>query len=185
MILFYIMLAPLITLGVFGFVVPIFSIRATIFLVPYFFIFTVWGIYRTFPKQIMFISTSLVLLLSVIDLFTLFSPVLRGPEIKKAARSLPDNSQILHTSILSYYSFAYYNSTFNNILITQNPLSEDTVGIIGGGTQGAVVNKPNTYLIEVVNGTDPGQLAGINTKLTKDAYELEYSDLYTNIFKLK
>lgn len=182
---FYFLLAPLITLSIFGFVIPIFSIRASIFLVPYFFIFIVWGIYKTFPKQIILLSIPLVTSLLVVDLFTLYSPALQGPEIKKAVYSIPDYSQILHTSVLTYYSFAYYNNTFNNILITQNPLSEETVNVIGGSTQKAVVNKPNTFLIEVVNGTDPGQLANINKELIKNTSKLEYSDLYTNIFKLK
>lgn len=150
--------ASILTLSAVSLVLPIFSVRSTIILAPFFYLLVANPLGESKPI-FRFLALSLLI---IINIALLTDSNLKGPSFLKAAEMIPQEVTIAHISILTYYPFRFYEPSKNNILVGTNPLSETTKMIIGGKNP-TINSLPDTfYLVEIENGQDPKEITRIN-----------------------
>ncbi|MBI3486290.1 glycosyltransferase family 39 protein [Candidatus Daviesbacteria bacterium] len=146
-------ISPILFMFFLGLILPVFSARGFIFLAPFVFIILSLGI----PNLKVFLLTCFIFIL--LDLNYLFFPLFKGPDIEQAYLSYNFNQPLLHSSILSYYPFKYFQETKRSSKIIQNyllinPLNKTTAYI----TQGNTINLPLSFdkfvFLEIKNGAD-------------------------------
>ncbi len=159
---------PLLFMAFLNFLIPVFSVRSTIFLAPFFYILVAIGIYNLPNKLHVIILTSICLLLISVNIIVLTNNNFKGPPIKEMANKINTKHIIIHTSILTYYPFKYYRPDAENILISSNPLSPQTISIISGKSQAIPKTYQSFVLIDIINGADHKELAKIKLSLDKN-----------------
>jgi len=145
---------PLIILSLLGLFLPVFSPKAFSLFSPFYFGIVARGIY--FLKKPI-LALILFILLSLISLIQIINPFFAGTRLKpidaiiKNSRSVP----VAHTSLLTYYSLNYYSQgNQKHILITQNPLSVETLRFIGGQKQEVDPKSDRLWLVDTEKWTD-------------------------------
>lgn len=125
-------LIPILILSLIGFFAPVFSPKGFSIFSPLYFWVAAIGL-STYAKKWLTLSVfSLLLATSVIQVSL---PFFKGEQVKRAyLLTLSDPSApIAHTSLASYYSFAYYSqNSRQNIMVFKNPLSKYTLKFIKG-----------------------------------------------------
>ena len=145
---------PILVMFFLGWILAVFSARGFIFLAPFVFIVLVLGI----PNLKLFLVSCFIFIL--LDLNYLFFPLFKGPDIEQAYLSYNFNQPLLHSSILSYYPFKYFQETIKsskniqNYLLS-NPLNKTTADITGGNTINLPVSFDKFVFLEIKNGADP------------------------------
>lgn len=162
------LISPLIFLGILNLVSPIFSVRGTIILAPFFYLIIAAAILR-FKRQLRkFLILTTTSLLIIVDLVQFLDPNFTGPQLSRLANSLSEAQTIAHTSILTYYPFVYYQGETKNFLITKNPLTRKTSQIIG--VRPLTVNeiKDNFVLVEFKSGANLQEVLNIKLAIIKN-----------------
>lgn len=164
--------SPIVFLFFANLLIPVFSVRPTFILIPYFLVISLFGL-KSYPKDFSNnIYLSLVILLILLNIAIRVSSDLRGLEIKRSMNSLSQESVIYHTSILTYYPFRYYDQKKQNFLLTHNPLSHNTIEIIGGIPETIPHNLPTITIVDTKNGADVSEVNSLLVKL-KNNYKME------------
>ena len=148
-------LMPLGTLSLLGLFLSVFSPKAFAVFSPIYFAIVAIGItsYRKSGLIIIIIG----LLLTTINAIQTTNPFFAGTRLKpidaiiKNSRSVP----VAHTSLLTFYSLNYYSQgNQKHILITQNPLSAETLKFIGGQKQDVNVSTSQLWLVDTEKWTE-------------------------------
>ncbi len=162
MILFFLFF-PIIMLFAANLFIPVFSVRSTIVLAPFFYIMLA----KTLSSLPILCTYIALMLFLALDTLLLVSPTLKGPSLKATVNLIDREIANAHTSILSYYPFLYYNPSSKNLLIGKNPLSKTTQSIIGG-YKTEIESLPYTfYLTEYENGQDANEVNELKNVLNK------------------
>lgn len=162
-------LIPLSLLSIFGLLSPVFSPKAFAIFSPIYFAIVGLGVYSLKPKIKLTILLFLSLLL--VSSFQISSPFFSGTKLKpvfdvvKQEKSAP----VAHTSLLTFYSLNYHSQgEQKNILITQNPLSSETLKYIGGQTKDVEENTNNLWLVDTQKWVDKSDYERSLSKVYKD-----------------
>lgn len=161
-VLLSILFIPLGLLTILNTLIPIFSVRSTVFLAPFFYILLALGVDSFSEENKSAILLTLCCLFALTTLSLIITPNLKPLDFKEISKEV-DRGKILHTSILTFYPFLYYNPSLENYLITKNPLSDTTSNIIGGKTL-ENITFDKFVLVDIENGADLNEL----TKLKKE-----------------
>lgn len=164
------LIIPILILYFINFFIPIYSVRSLIFLSPYCYIIMAFALseYRLkfrYPIFMLFLFLSISVTIHVLRNF-------RGPPLAEASKTIPINSYLLHTSVLTYYPFLYLHNSLHHSLITQNPLSEKTIEIIGGKTSTIPLEDKQIIIVSIDNGTPLSNIEEIKKELYKN-YRLQ------------
>ncbi len=125
-------LIPVLILSFGGFFAPLFSPKAFSIFSPVYFSIAAIGL-SSYAKK--WLTLSVFPLLIAISVIQITLPFFRGEQLKKTyLLTLQNpNAPIAHTSLASFYSFAYYSqNSRRNIMVLNNPLSEFTTKYILG-----------------------------------------------------
>ncbi len=156
---------------------PILSVRALIILAPYYYLIAAFGLTSLQSKRL--ISGLMIFGLIGVNFIVLSNPLFKGPKIKEVINLVDTNLPTLHTSILTYYPFRYYQNDHLNLLVTTSPLSPKTVEIIGGKT---VKEIPIRFsLVQIQNGADTAEEGLVINKL-QSSYKLSWQE---DLFPIK
>lgn len=170
---------PIITLSTVNILLPIFSVRSTILLLPLFILVVSAGITqlpRTQKRMVLVALISLTLSTQLLQ----FAPSRRGPQLAALAQKTA-GEWTLHTSVLTYYPFVYYQQgKGRNILVTPNPLSPITQTYMGGITQSLSAQNSQLLLVEIAGGANPETIDRVKSELEKK-YEVLSTDTTTTI----
>lgn len=142
-------LIPLIILSFLGLFFPIFSPKAFSIFSPIFFAVTAFGI--TNLKNFNKISYLIYFFLAAISLIQITNPFFSGEKLKTVVEITAQdrNSLVAHTSLHTFYSTNFYTrQEQKNVLITQNPLAENTVRLIGGEKTEIDKNVESFWLVD-------------------------------------
>lgn len=154
-------LTPILILTVIGLFFPIFSVRSTIIIAPFFYFLVA----KSLGKSKVALTYLVFSLFVIINIVLLTKQELKGPPLSKFERMTSENITIAHTSILTYYPFRFYSPSKNNVLIGTSPLSTTTKTIIGSEYSPPSSLPNNLYLVEIESGQDPKEIERINTAL--------------------
>lgn len=174
-------LMPLVALGLFGLFFPVFSPKAFSVFSPIYFAIIALGI--TYFRKSGPITIFIAILLGTISLIQITNPFFAGTKLKpvnsiiKTSQNIP----VAHTSLLTYYSLDYYSQgNQKHILITQNPLSIETLRFIGGQKQEVNVNMSQLWLVDTEKWTETNDRENA-IKTVSDAYSVEKTYKIDNI----
>lgn len=148
-------LIPLVILSIPGLFWGIFSPKAFAIFSPVYLIITAQAISQR-PQQ----AAIFVLLVSTVTLIQIFDPSFHQEKLKLTYVSTYQNNPLptYHTSILSYYSFCFYAATCTSqVLLGQNPLSDQTISLIGGRPELFSFPQTNFWLIDTPKWTNENQ----------------------------
>lgn len=195
-------LVPLGTLSFLGLFLPVFSPKAFAIFSPFYFAIVALGITsygahqsvgrhppkhrRILPWQTPWFSVKadrksglitliLAALLGTISLIQIVNPFFAGTRLKPLNNIVKENPSITvaHTSLVTYYSLDYYSQgNQKHILITQNPLSVETLKFIGGQKQQLNVNPPQLWLVDTEKWTEVKDRKNA-LKIIFDTYSVE------------
>ncbi len=154
----HLFLVPLITLSFFGLFFPVFSPKAFSIFLPYYCVIIAQGMYQLRNKFLVWIF---FMLLAAVSIAQIVDPFFSGERIEDVYHIVKQKSDvpIAHTSFFTYYPLVYYSQNAQiNILLTQNPLSQDTTRFISGQRQGIAKHWEQFFLINIQKGagTDYG-----------------------------
>ena len=163
-------LMPLGALSFFGIFLPVFSPKAFSISSPFYFIIVALGI-ASFRKSGL-ITLLIGILLITINIIQLINPFFAGTRLKPLHNIVKENRSVTvaHTSLLTYYSLNYYSErNQKHILITQNPLSVQTLKFIGGEKQEVDPKSENLWLVDTQKWTEAKDRENA-LKIVFDAY---------------
>ena len=86
---------------------------------------------------------------------------------------------IIHTSTYSYYPTAYYLESNINLLLTKNPLSNDTVQFIGGQKSQIPENENSFWLVDSKKWVDYNEYKILEKEFNK--FNVVESFFYGNV----
>lgn len=158
---------PLIILTTLNFFIPVYSVRSTVFLAPYFFILISLALskFTTTQRKLISITSCFVFILITIILLT--NSLFRGPSLQTTAEGLMADRPVFHTSVLTYYPYRYYQHNITNSLLINNPLSPTTVDIIGGNVTQTPSSEQQFVLVDIAYGADPGAVNDVLDEIHK------------------
>ena len=148
-------LMPLIIISLAGLFLPVFSPKAFAIFSPLYFGIVGLGIAKLGDYRIA--ATPLVVALGAISVVQITNPFFAGTKLKPIYNIVNQDrsSSVAHTSLLTYYSLNYYSQgNQKHILITQNPLSTETVKFIGGEMQEVDPKSDNLWLVDTEKWTE-------------------------------
>lgn len=166
MLILSILFIPLGILIILNTYIPLFSVRSTVFLAPFFYILLALGLDSLAKKYKVPILVLFCFLFSLTSIALIITPNLKPPDLKQVPADV-NRGKILHSSILTFYPFLYYSPKLENYLITRNPLNDTTINIIGGKSLEKIAFE-EFILVDIKNGADLRELEKlkeeINTK---------------------
>ena len=140
---------PIIILSFLGIFWPLFSPKGAAVFSPFFFLICAKYFSEKSPgKNKLFLT--LITLLTLTSTIQITSPFFKGEDLKLISQTIKTQNQnnvVLHTSLATFYSEKYYLPKSNHYLITQNPLNQKMVDLIGGQEISAITSFENTWFI--------------------------------------
>lgn len=166
-------LIPLIIISLAGLLLPVFSAKAFAIFSPIYFAIVAIGI--TSYRKSGLITLLLIGLMGMISIIQLTQPFFAGTRLKPLYNIIQKNQTVpvAHTSLLTYYSLNYYSQgNQKHILITQNPLSKETLKFIGGQKQEVNTNTSQLWLVDSEKWTEKENRKNA-LKIIFDTYSVE------------
>lgn len=158
-------IAPLGFLSASGLFLPVFSPKAFAVFGPIFFIALALGLRS--PKAKARFSAVMILIVAAVSSIQLNSNFFWGGKIKPIYNIVNSdkNVPIYNTSVYTFYSLGYYTGgKQQNILITTNPLSPQTVNYIGGQKQ-PIDNYETVWFIDTPKWVDQEEYQETKSKI--------------------
>jgi hypothetical protein len=110
----------------------------------------------------------LIILFFIVAIIQIFNPFFSGQKIKPLVRIVNTdlNAPVIHTSLLTYYSFNYYlGNKQHNIQAVSNPLLPETVKYIGGRKEAVNNSLPYVWVADTDILNDKIEHEMLNTQL--------------------
>ncbi len=161
-------LIPFLILSLLGLFLPIFSPKAFSIFSPLYLTFIALAI-NTYRRKGWMLSL-VIILLTFISAIQIINPFFNGERVKLIAQAITQKPKlpVLHTSVVTFYSLNYYlRDGRRNFLITQNPLSPETVEFIGGKKQNIDPKSNEFWLINTSKWVDTKEYDFVLRDLSK------------------
>lgn len=152
-------LLPLFFLSIIGIFMPVFSPKGFAVFFPFYLITALRGLKKKADSKLD-LGLVLIAFLLLSTILQLIYPQVLGKRIHDAFKATVTNPQamIIHTSVLTYYSFIFYGQNPDRqILLGQNPLP-DTIKKLTNTFPGQIpIDNTSLWLIDTQKWTNPTQ----------------------------